>query len=55
MRYAINLMAFYLHFGEFSSYLRGRIDSAIKAEEKLKHTPVLQNQPVTLPLPVVSI
>ncbi len=34
MRYCINLMAFYLHFGEFSQYLLGRIDSAITMEEK---------------------
>ena len=34
MRYGINLMAFYLHFGEFSQYLLGRIDSAIEMEEK---------------------
>ena len=34
MRYGINLMAFYLHFGEFSKYLLGRIDSAIEMEER---------------------
>jgi hypothetical protein len=49
MRYGINLMAFYLHFGEFSRYLLGRIDSAIAAEEKFQTVvlPVRTIQPVT--------
>lgn len=49
MRYCINLMAFYLHFGEFSRYLLGRIDSAIEMEKKsVQRTPSIQH-----PLPVL--
>jgi radical SAM superfamily enzyme YgiQ (UPF0313 family) len=33
MRYGINLMAFYLHFGPFSRYVVGKIDEAIADEE----------------------
>ncbi len=46
MRYGINLMAFYLHFGEFSRYLLNRIDSAIAVEENRLAVPVV---PVTPP------
>ncbi len=53
MRYAINLMAFYLHFGEFSVYLRGRIDSAIKAEEQAEIHRALATLPITNALPVI--
>lgn len=33
VRYGINLMAFFLHFGPFSRYVVGRIDQAIAKEE----------------------
>lgn len=35
LRYGINLMAFYLHFGPFSRYVVGRIDQAIAQEEAM--------------------
>lgn len=34
LRYGINLMAFYLHFGPFSSYLLGQIDDNIALESE---------------------
>ena len=33
LRYGVNLMAFYLHFGPFSKYLLAQIDASIAAEE----------------------
>lgn len=33
MRYGVNLMAFYLHFGPFSKYLLAEVDANIAAEE----------------------
>jgi hypothetical protein len=34
IRYGINLMAFFLHFGPFSRYVLGRIDEAIAKEQR---------------------
>ncbi|MDX1926091.1 MAG: B12-binding domain-containing radical SAM protein [Pirellulaceae bacterium] len=51
MRYGINLMAFYLHFGKFSRYLLGRIDAAIASEEQQPSPPVR----TLVPLPVATV
>ena len=46
LRYGVNLMAFYLHFGPFSQYLLARIDESIAQEERNAIQP--------LAVPVVS-
>jgi len=39
IRYGINLMAFFLHFGPFSRYVVRRIDEAIAKEEACPSVP----------------
>lgn len=39
LRYGINLMAFFLHFGPFSRYVVSRIDEAIDQEEAAQNRP----------------
>lgn len=45
LRYGINLMAFYLHFGPFSRYVVGRIDEAIEQEES-RCAPLVEPEPL---------
>lgn len=58
IRYGINLMAFYLHFGEFSQFLLGRIDETIAIEEaRLKKVAANAEVPaasIPYALPIVS-
>jgi radical SAM superfamily enzyme YgiQ (UPF0313 family) len=58
MRYGINLMAFYLHFGSFSQFLLGRIDETIQIEEARLSAAAAPEGPlagVVYPLPVVAL
>lgn len=49
LRYGVNLMAFYLHFGPFSKYLLAQVDASIAAEEA-RATPASTSLPMQLPV-----
>jgi hypothetical protein len=51
LRYGINLMAFFLHFGPFSRYVVQRIEETVAAEEaRVASLPTPINQPDLLPV-----
>lgn len=52
LRYGMNLMAFYLHFGPFSHYLLKQVDASIAAEQ-LRNTQ-RETSPLPMPLPVLN-
>ena len=49
LRYGVNLMAFYLHFGPFSKYLLAQVDASIAAEEA-RAVPASTSLPMPLPV-----